>query len=142
MFQAPSVKAGAFACPLYSVVAHAGSFGVVLGHNGGVPIVALIQHQYEPKHRSDIQISEINDLDAMALPGGHYLIRTAKTTRWPSHVVVGMCPAKVRRDIDRAIKCEVESRQLEEKYKKAKGLDVAQPRMNVGTRHVGMMPGR
>jgi hypothetical protein len=108
---------GASTWPLYSVVAHAGRFGVVLAKRPDAAVVALVQRQHEPQHRSDVRVDEISDLIAMALPGGSYLIRTAKTLRWPQGVVVGACTPSVKRDIVQAMRREAEAAKLEDKYR-------------------------
>ena len=99
---------------VYSVVLHAGRFGVVLDLE---PLtVALIHRRYEPRDRGDVRLDQISDLAAMALPGGSYLIRTTDPVRWPSGVVVGMCGPSMRREIERAIRQSAESSFYECKY--------------------------
>jgi hypothetical protein len=81
--------------------------------------VAAIQHQFEPRDRSDVLVDEISDLAAMALPGGRYLIRTARARSWTSGVVVGRCTPIVAKAISAALKREVEACAHEGKWREA-----------------------
>ena len=119
---------GAGVWPLFAVVASGGGFAVVLGHAEGAAVVAAITHKRSPAHRSDVQVDDIADLVAMALPGGTYLIRTANRYRQTTGVVVGTCPLSICQAIARAAKHEADGRAMEAKYREATIIRVPMPR--------------
>jgi hypothetical protein len=103
--------------PLYAVVVHGDGRSVVLGHEEGAAVVAKIVLKRMPRHRSDVDVSDIADLDAMALPGGVYLIRTANTYRQTQGVQVGMCPRSVISAIQVAVRRNRDGIAMESKYR-------------------------
>lgn len=103
--------------PVFAVVAHGDTRSVVLGHKDGAAIVAKIVLKRVPAHRSDASVSELSDLDAMALPGGTYLIRTAQNYRQTAGIQLGTCPPRVVRSIQDALLRERDGLAMEAKYR-------------------------